>query len=475
MTASGDPARPSPDDPAGRARALQYDLVLNGWELGGGSVRIHRRDLLERSFPLQGHTLEGMREKFGAVLDAFEYGAPPHGGIALGIDRWAALFANQTNIREVMAFPKTQSGSDLMLEAPSPPEPEQFEELGLRFVGVPRESRRRRVSAREPAPRSRRDRDSGAPGRSTRSRRRPRLAAARCGRAVHRVLGDLLPLGRGHALDRARCSAASSACRSSRWSAWPSTRRYGPLPLARSGSRLIAGVFFAGDLLTFWHHAIDIRRGGARDGARQPPGPRRRRWSRGCSSGSGRRRNVVIAAADRARRGRADLRASSAPMRTARTRRWASRSASSPRCRYAGYLLIIRRGGRDPRARRTGRDRHGRRRPLVAAIVGRWSATSTRSRRWPSLAWLACSASRRQSLGYLLISISLPRLPAVADLADPARPAGHHGDVRGLLLGEPPSIAQLAGVALVVGGIALATGPIARLRDDLRGTFAPAG
>ena len=136
VTSSGDPARPAPDDPAGRARALQYDLVLNGWELGGGSVRIHRRDLLERSFQLQGHSLDAMREKFGAVLDAFEYGAPPHGGIALGIDRWAALLSRQTNIREVMAFPKTQSGSDPMLEAPSAPEPEQYEELGLRFVGL---------------------------------------------------------------------------------------------------------------------------------------------------------------------------------------------------------------------------------------------------------------------------------------------------------------------------------------------------
>ena len=137
VTSSGDPARPAPGDPAGRAHALQYDLALNGWELGGGSIRIHRRDLLERSFLLQGQTIEGMREKFGAVLDAFEYGAPPHGGIALGIDRWAALLADQTNIREVMAFPKTQSGSDLMLDAPSAPEPGQFEELGLRFVGLP--------------------------------------------------------------------------------------------------------------------------------------------------------------------------------------------------------------------------------------------------------------------------------------------------------------------------------------------------
>ncbi|MEA2606560.1 MAG: aspartyl-tRNA synthetase, partial [Chloroflexota bacterium] len=136
-TLDGDPTRLSPKDPAGRARAMQYDIALNGWELGGGSVRIHRRDLLARSFTLQGQTEDGMQEKFGAVLEAFEFGAPPHGGIALGIDRWAALLANQTNIREVMAFPKTQSGTDLMLEAPSPPDPIQYEELGLRFVGLP--------------------------------------------------------------------------------------------------------------------------------------------------------------------------------------------------------------------------------------------------------------------------------------------------------------------------------------------------
>ncbi len=136
-TASGDLDVRSPEDPAGRARAMQYDIALNGWELGGGSVRIWQRDLLARSFNLQGYSLEQMRERFGAMLEAFEYGAPPHGGIALGIDRWAALLGYQTNIREVMAFPKTQSGSDLMLEAPSAPDEEQYAELGLRFVGLP--------------------------------------------------------------------------------------------------------------------------------------------------------------------------------------------------------------------------------------------------------------------------------------------------------------------------------------------------
>jgi aspartyl-tRNA synthetase len=136
-TLSGDLDVRDPGDPAGRAKAMQYDVALNGWELGGGSVRIWKPDLLARSFNLQGYTLDQMKERFGAMLEAFEYGAPPHGGIALGIDRWAALLSYQTNIREVMAFPKTQSGSDLMLEAPSAPDEEQWQELGLRFVGLP--------------------------------------------------------------------------------------------------------------------------------------------------------------------------------------------------------------------------------------------------------------------------------------------------------------------------------------------------
>jgi aspartyl-tRNA synthetase len=138
VTGSGDPSKPSPDDPAGQARALQHDIALNGWELGGGSIRIHRRDLLERSFALMGLTAEQMRDKFGTLLEAFDYGPPPHGGIALGIDRWTALLTDQQNIREVMAFPKTGTGTDLMLGAPSPVDTAQLMELGLKFVGPPR-------------------------------------------------------------------------------------------------------------------------------------------------------------------------------------------------------------------------------------------------------------------------------------------------------------------------------------------------
>ena len=121
------------EDP-GSIHAQQYDLALNGWEAGGGSIRIHRRDLLERAFALMGHTLESARDQFGALLDALEYGAPPHGGIAIGLDRWAAQFAEVDNIREVMAFPKTQSGADLMLDAPSPISAAQLDELRLRIA-----------------------------------------------------------------------------------------------------------------------------------------------------------------------------------------------------------------------------------------------------------------------------------------------------------------------------------------------------
>jgi aspartyl-tRNA synthetase len=130
-TASGDLLVASAEDPAGRARAQQYDLALNGWELGGGSVRFHTRQMLSRSFSLMGHSAAAQEAQFSGILEAFEYGAPPHGGIALGVDRWIALLTGQSNIREVMAFPKTSSGSDLMLDAPSPVEAEQLAELGL--------------------------------------------------------------------------------------------------------------------------------------------------------------------------------------------------------------------------------------------------------------------------------------------------------------------------------------------------------
>ena len=96
-----------------------------------------RRELLSRSFSLMGHTPEPQESKFSGILEAFEYGAPPHGGIALGVDRWVALLTDQTNIREVMAFPKTSSGSDLMLDAPSPVEAGQLEELGLALARTP--------------------------------------------------------------------------------------------------------------------------------------------------------------------------------------------------------------------------------------------------------------------------------------------------------------------------------------------------
>ncbi len=133
-TISGDPLVASADDPAGRARAQQYDLALNGWELGGGSVRFHTRAMLSRSFSLMGHSAAAQEAQFSGILEAFEYGAPPHGGIALGVDRWIALLTGQSNIREVMAFPKTSSGSDLMLDAPSPVAPEQLQELGLALL-----------------------------------------------------------------------------------------------------------------------------------------------------------------------------------------------------------------------------------------------------------------------------------------------------------------------------------------------------
>ncbi|MBI4164396.1 MAG: aspartate--tRNA ligase [Acidobacteria bacterium] len=117
----------------GAIKALAYDLVLNGAEIGGGSIRIHRHDIQKRIFTVLGLTPEKARERFGFFLDALESGTPPHGGIALGFDRIVALMAGESNIREVIAFPKTASAVDLMCDAPATVDPDQLDELGLRI------------------------------------------------------------------------------------------------------------------------------------------------------------------------------------------------------------------------------------------------------------------------------------------------------------------------------------------------------
>ena len=113
-------------------RARQYDIICNGYEIGGGSVRINVAELQHKVFSLMKLSEEQIKEQFGHMLEAFEYGAPPHGGIALGIDRLAMLLAGEDNIREVIAFPKTQSALDLLMNAPSPVDEEQLRELHLK-------------------------------------------------------------------------------------------------------------------------------------------------------------------------------------------------------------------------------------------------------------------------------------------------------------------------------------------------------
>ncbi len=111
--------------------ANAYDLVLNGNEIGGGSIRIHDQKLQQRMFDLLGFTKEDTRAQFGFLMDAFQYGAPPHGGIALGFDRLVAILDGKETIRDYIAFPKNNSGRDVMIDAPAPIDTNQLEELAL--------------------------------------------------------------------------------------------------------------------------------------------------------------------------------------------------------------------------------------------------------------------------------------------------------------------------------------------------------
>jgi len=123
------------DTDPGKVRANAYDLVINGVEIGGGSVRIHNKALQKKMFQILGFTDEEAQAQFGFLMNAFEYGAPPHGGIAFGFDRWVALFAGVDSIRDVIAFPKNNAGQDVMIDSPAAISGEQLKELGVMTVG----------------------------------------------------------------------------------------------------------------------------------------------------------------------------------------------------------------------------------------------------------------------------------------------------------------------------------------------------
>jgi aspartyl-tRNA synthetase len=119
------------DSKPGEVRANAYDMVLNGTEIGGGSIRIHDKATQALMLKHLGFSEDEAKAQFGFLMDAFEYGAPPHGGIALGFDRLCALFGGQETIRDFIAFPKNNSGRDVMIDSPSPISPEQLDELNL--------------------------------------------------------------------------------------------------------------------------------------------------------------------------------------------------------------------------------------------------------------------------------------------------------------------------------------------------------
>ena len=129
FTSARDEDWPLLEEAPDQVLAKAYDVVLNGWEIGGGSIRIHRSDQQDRLFAMLGLSPDEVQTQFGHLLEAFQYGAPPHGGIALGIDRMAALFAETSSIRDVIAFPKTAAGTDLMVDSPSPVNDDQLAEL----------------------------------------------------------------------------------------------------------------------------------------------------------------------------------------------------------------------------------------------------------------------------------------------------------------------------------------------------------